>query len=112
VNGKTGPMPPLKAHGPRLMEGFRKERITVGGVEIHTVIAGKGPPLLLIHGNPLTHVSWHKIAPTLAESFTVVATDLRGYGDSSKPDGGPDHEHYTFRAMADDNVRALCSGRA
>jgi pimeloyl-ACP methyl ester carboxylesterase len=60
------------------------------GAEIEVAIAGKGPPLLL-HGNPLTLVGWHKIAPSRAQGFTVVATDLRGYGDSSKPPGGPDH---------------------
>jgi haloacetate dehalogenase len=60
-----------------------------------------------LHGNPLTHVSWHKIAPSLAKSFTVVAPDLRGYGDSSKPDGGPDHSAYTFRAMAEDNLAVM-----
>ena len=62
-------------------------------------MGGNGPPLLLLHGNPLTLVSWHKIAPSLAQDFTVVAMDLRGYGDSSKPPGGDDHSAYTFRAM-------------
>jgi len=70
-------------------------------------VAGSGPPLLLIHGNPLTHVSWHRIAPRLAEYFTVVATDLRGYGDSSKPDGGEDHAAYSFRAMGQDNAEVM-----
>src|SRR6185295_9895140 len=68
---------------------------------------GSGPPLLLLHGNPLTHVMWHKIAPRLAEEFTVVAADLRGYGDSSKPDGGPDHAGYSKRAMAHDQVEMM-----
>jgi haloacetate dehalogenase len=63
--------------------------------------------LLLLHGNPLTHVMWHRIAPRLAERFTVIATDLRGYGDSSKPDGGPDHAGYSFRAMANDQVDVM-----
>jgi haloacetate dehalogenase len=63
--------------------------------------------LLLLHGNPLTHVSWHKVAPSLARHFTVVAPDLRGYGDSEKPDGGADHAGYSFRAMADDNVAVM-----
>jgi haloacetate dehalogenase len=100
-------MPPLCPHGPVLMEGFRRERIRTAGTDINLAIAGKGPPLLLLHGNPLSLVSWHKIAPTLAESFTVVATDLRGYGDSGKPDGGPDHAAYSFRAMAEDNVEVM-----
>ncbi len=68
---------------------------------------GSGPPLLLIHGNPLTLSSWHKVAPSLAESFTVVAIDLRGYGDSEKPDGGPDHAAYSFRAMSEDGVAVM-----
>lgn len=91
----------------RLMPGFRFERIRTAGAEINVAIAGDGPPLLLLHGNPLTLVSWHKIAPSLAEDFTIVAPDLRGYGDSSKPDGGDDHAAYTFRAMAEDNVEVM-----
>jgi haloacetate dehalogenase len=90
-----------------LMEGVRYERIRTSGAEINVAIAGDGPPLLLLHGNPLTHVSWHRIAPTLAKSFTVVAPDLRGYGDSSKPDGGEDHAAYTFRAMAQDFLEIM-----
>ena len=70
-----------------LMEGFEYRRIKTKGAEINVAIAGQGPPLLLIHGNPLTLVSWHKIAPSLARDFSVVAVDMRGYGDSSKPDG-------------------------
>jgi haloacetate dehalogenase len=100
-------MPPLIPHGPDLMAGFERRRIKTAGAEIAVAIAGSGPPLLLIHGNPLTLVSWHKVAPSLAKSFTVVATDLRGYGDSSKPDGGEDHAGYTFRAMAQDNVEVM-----
>ncbi|WP_460451131.1 alpha/beta fold hydrolase [Alsobacter sp. SYSU BS001988] len=95
-------MPPLENHGPTLMAGFERRRIRTRGAEIEVAVAGDGPPLLLIHGNPLTLVSWHKVAPTLARSFTVVAMDLRGYGDSSKPDGGEDHAAYTFRAMGED----------
>lgn len=90
-----------------LMPGFSYKRIRTKGAEIHVAIAGNGPPLLLLHGNPLTHVSWHRIAPTLAENFTVVAPDLRGYGDSEKPDGGNDHAAYTFRTMAEDNVEVM-----
>jgi len=98
----AGAMPPLKPHQGGLMDGFTYRRIKTKGAEINVAIGGKGPPLLLLHGNPLTHVSWHRIAPTLAESFTVIAPDLRGYGDSSKPDGGPDHAAYSFRAMGED----------
>jgi haloacetate dehalogenase len=97
----TMEMPPLRPTQ-SLMEGFRRETIRTRGAEINVAIAGEGPPLLLLHGNPLTHVSWHKIAPSLAETFTVIAPDLRGYGDSSKPDGGDDHGAYTFRAMGED----------
>jgi haloacetate dehalogenase len=100
-------MPALEREGPELMRGFRTLRVGAGAAEIHVAISGDGPPLLLLHGNPLTHVSWHKIAPSLAKSFTVVAPDLRGYGDSSKPDGGPDHAAYTFRAMGEDNLAVM-----
>lgn len=68
---------------------------------------GKGPPLLLLHGNPLSHRSWHKVAARLAEEFTVVAADLRGYGESSKPRGLPDHSNYSFRRMAQDQVDVM-----
>lgn len=70
-------------------------------------VRGSGPPLLLLHGNPLSHRSWDRIAPALAEDFTVVATDLRGYGDSSKPRGLPDHSNYSFRRMARDQVEVM-----
>ncbi|WP_159588265.1 alpha/beta fold hydrolase [Chelativorans xinjiangense] len=99
---RTSEMPALGTTA-TLMEGFRRERVRTRGTEINVAIGGKGPPLLLLHGNPLTHVSWHEIAPALAKSFRVVAPDLRGYGDSSKPDGGVDHAAYTFRAMGEDN---------
>ena len=102
----TGGMPPFE-ESPGLMAGFSVRTIPTEGAEIHVAIGGSGPPLLLLHGNPLTHVSWHKVAPALARSFTVVAPDLRGYGDSSKPDGGDDHAAYTFRAMAQDNVSVM-----
>jgi len=88
-------------------EGFKRERIKTTGAEIVTVHGGKGPPLLLMHGNPFTHLSWHKIAPRLAEDFTVVCTDLRGYGDSSKPPDGENHANYSFRAMALDQVEVM-----
>lgn len=90
-----------------LLPGFEAHRITTRGAEIHAVIAGSGPPVLLIHGNPLTHVTWHKVAPRLAERYTVIATDLRGYGDSSKPDGGEDHAGYSFRAMGEDQFDVM-----
>lgn len=100
-------MPPLIDTEGQLMPGFRYHRVKTSGAEINVAIAGEGPPLLLLHGNPLTHVSWHQIAPTLAKSFTVVTPDLRGYGDSSKPDGGEDHCGYSFRAMGNDNAELM-----
>jgi haloacetate dehalogenase len=90
-----------------MFEGFERTRIEVNGVAINSRRGGNGPPLLLLHGNPLTHVMWHKIAPQLAQTFTVVATDLRGYGDSGKPRGQPDHSNYSFRVMAEDQVHVM-----
>jgi haloacetate dehalogenase len=77
------------------------------GVHIVGRKRGNGPPLLLLHGNPLTHLSWERIAPRLADEFTVVTTDLRGYGDSDKPRGLPDHSNYSFRRMAQDQVDVM-----
>jgi haloacetate dehalogenase len=92
-----------------MFEGFTQTDIEVSGARIHLRHGGSGPPLLLLHGNPLTHVMWHKVAPRLAEDFTVVAADLRGYGDSSKPAGGGDHSAYSFRAMARDQVEVMAA---
>src|ERR1700730_5141419 len=93
-----------------MFENFTRREIQTSGARIVTVYGGTGPPLLLMHGNPFTHASWHKFAPKLAQDFTVVCTDLRGYGDSEKPPGGPDHSGYSFRAMAQDHGRG--DGRA
>jgi len=90
-----------------LFPGFASRRIAASGAEVQLVIGGSGPPLLLLHGYPQTHAMWHKIAPRLAERFTVVAPDLRGYGDSSKPDGGADHSGYSKRSMARDQVEVM-----
>ena len=89
------------------LTGFQVRRIDAGGVGIHVAVGGSGPPLLLLHGHPQTHVTWHKVAPRLAERFTVVAPDLRGYGDSDKLDGGPGHANYSKRAMAADQVAVM-----
>ena len=89
--------------------GFETRRIDTGETEIHTIVGGNGPPLLLLHGYPQTHVIWHRVAPRLAERFTVVAPDLRGYGDSAKPEAGDDHANYTKRAMARDQVAVMAA---
>jgi len=90
-----------------MFDGFDEFKIQTSGAQIHGVKRGSGPPLLLLHGYPQTHFIWHKIAPQLAENFTVIVTDLRGYGDSSKPDGGADHEQYSKRVMANDQVEVM-----
>jgi len=90
-----------------MFENFATSDIAVEGATIHLRHGGSGPPLLLLHGNPLTHVMWHKIAPRLAGEFTVVATDLRGYGDSSRPEGGERSIGYSFRSMARDQVQVM-----
>jgi len=101
--------PPLLPETDEFFPGFERKRIRTSGAEINLVVGGSGPPLALIHGNPLTHVSWWKIAPSLARDFTVVALDLRGYGDSSKPEGGEAHEAYSFRAMGQDVVEVMAT---
>src|SRR4051794_12580284 len=90
-----------------MFEGFKLEMIDTGEAVIRVRHGGSGPPLLLLHGHPQTHAMWHKIAPRLARDFTVVAADLRGYGESSKPPTTPDHEPYSKRAMARDVVALM-----
>jgi len=90
-----------------VFDGFETTEIDAGDARIHVRRAGSGPPLLLMHGYPQTHAMWHRIAPALAEDFTVVLTDLRGYGASSKPDSLVDHWPYTKRAMAGDQVAVM-----
>jgi haloacetate dehalogenase len=85
-----------------MFEGFALERISLADVELRVRHGGSGPPVLLLHGHPRTHATWHKVAPLLAERFTVVCPDLRGYGQSSKPPAGADHSGYSKRAMAAD----------
>ena len=95
--------------------GFRRSRVRVAhtaadhaGIEIFAAVGGDGPPLLLLHGHPQTHMIWHRLAPRLAERFTVVAADLRGYGASSKPAGDdPRHTLYSKRTMAADLVALM-----
>jgi haloacetate dehalogenase len=90
-----------------MFESFEGVRVETKGASINAVRGGEGPPVLLLHGNPQTHVMWHLIAPRLAEEFTVIATDLRGYGDSSKPESTPDHEPYSKRTMALDQIEVM-----
>jgi len=90
-----------------MFEGFEIRDIEVSGARIHLRHGGDGPPLLLMHGNPLTHVSWQKLADSLVKRFHVVVTDLRGYGDSSAPEPGENHINYSFRAMAQDQVEVM-----
>ena len=92
-----------------MFEGFTERRIATSGAEIHAVVGGDGPPLALLHGYPQTHVMWHRVAPRLAEAFTVVAPDLRGYGRSSKPPGGEGSVNYAKRAMARDVVDVMAA---
>jgi len=90
-----------------LFPGFTTRPVATAGARIHCEVGGSGPPLLLLHGYPQTHAMWHRIAPRLAERYTVVCSDLRGYGDSSKPDGGEGHVAYSKREMAKDQVEAM-----
>jgi haloacetate dehalogenase len=92
-----------------MFPGFRASKIRTQGTDIHAIIGGLGPPVLLLHGHPQTHVMWHKIAPELAQEFTLVIADLRGYGDSGKPSDGENHAGYSKRAMAMDQVEVMNS---
>lgn len=87
--------------------GFRNERIKTSGAEINTVIGGSGPPVLLFHGAPQSLITWRLIAPDLAKDYTLVLCDLRGYGDSSKPEDTPDHSNSSKRPMALDGVEVM-----
>jgi haloacetate dehalogenase len=91
----------------RLFPGFQVSKVQTSGATIHVVSGGQGPPLLLLHGAPQSHATWYKIAPDLAKDYTLIIADLRGYGDSSKPDGGKNHENYSKRAMALDGVEVM-----
>lgn len=92
-----------------MFPGFESRRVNADGVEIFLETGGAGPPLLLLHGYPETHAMWHKIAPRLAQKFTVVCPDLRGYGDSAKPASAAVHSTYSKRAMAADMVAVMRS---
>jgi haloacetate dehalogenase len=90
------------------LDGFRLVDVFVGSdISVRAALGGNGPPLLLLHGHPQTHVTWRKVAPALANNFTIVAADLRGYGDSCKPDGGENHSDYAKRTMARDQILVM-----
>ena len=91
----------------RFFPGFKAIRIQTREALINGVMGGAGPPVLLLHGFPQSHVQWRTIAQALAQDYTVVATDLRGYGDSSKPADGENHAGYSKRATAADQVEVM-----
>jgi haloacetate dehalogenase len=90
-----------------VFDGFELDRVDVGDAQLRVRHGGSGPPLVLLHGHPRTHTTWHRVAPALAAAFTVVCPDLRGYGESSKPPTADDHGPYSKRAMAGDVVRLM-----
>jgi haloacetate dehalogenase len=92
-----------------MFQGFARGRVAVAGAEIAYVTGGGGPPLLFLHGYPQTKAIWDRVAAGLVADFTVVAADLRGYGESGKPRGGPDHAAYAKRTMAADQVALMAA---
>lgn len=90
-----------------MLDGFEEFDIATTVTRIHGRRGGDGPPVLLLHGIPETHLMWHLVAPRLAERFTVVATDLRGFGDSGKPPSTPDHAPYSMREIAREQVEVM-----
>jgi len=90
-----------------MFDGFESRRVQGADAEIFLRVAGSGPPVLLLHGYPQTHVNWHRVAPALAPRFTVVCPDLRGYGDSTGPASDASHLPYSKRAMAQDMVEVM-----
>jgi pimeloyl-ACP methyl ester carboxylesterase len=91
----------------RFFPGFTQSKVQANGVTINTLKAGNGPPLLLLHGAPQSHISWRLVAPELAKKYTVIVPDLRGYGDSSAPAGTADHGNYSKRVMAQDQIELM-----
>jgi haloacetate dehalogenase len=89
---------------PDLFPRFSVHELETRGARVHARVGGSGPPVLLLHGYPQTHAIWHRVAGPLAARFSVIAADLRGYGDSGKPPTAPDHAPYSKRAMAQDLV--------
>lgn len=108
--GYSGPRPggaDSPSASAEFFKGFKHERIKTSGASINLVHGGTGPPVLLLHGIPETYVLWRKVAPLLAQDFSLVISDLRGYGDSSKPPEGENHAGYSKRAMAQDQVEVM-----
>lgn len=101
------PPKPSKDVAEKLFPEFEQTEVRTSGATIPILHKGDGPPVLLLHGYPETHVTWHKVAPKLAEQFSVYVPDLRGYGDSSRPTDGDRHINYSFRAMALDQVETM-----
>jgi len=101
------PPKPSKDVSAKLFPGFVQTEVRTSGATIPVLHKGGGPPVLLLHGYPETHVTWHKVAPRLAERFSVYIPDLRGYGDSSRPTDGDRHINYSFRAMALDQIETM-----
>jgi haloacetate dehalogenase len=113
ARGPAIPEPPLTETSPDtpwmkfFPKGFRTEKIKTSGAVINTVIGGSGPPVLLFHGAPQSLITWRIIAPDLAKNYTLVLCDLRGYGDSSRPDDKPDHSQQSKGPMALDGVEVM-----
>src|SRR5258706_1964284 len=90
-----------------MFDRFEDFDISTDGASIHGVRGGNGPPLLVLHGIPETHLMWHRVAPRLAERFTVIATDLRGFGASGTPPSSPEHRPYSMREIARDQAEVM-----
>jgi haloacetate dehalogenase len=90
-----------------MFDGFEVFDVQTSATTIHGRRGGSGPPVLLLHGFPETHLMWHRVAPALAERFTVVATDLRGFGDSGTPPSTPDHAPYSMREIGREQVEVM-----
>jgi haloacetate dehalogenase len=104
---QSTPPPAARTDASPFFPGFKPFKVQTTGAVINGVIGGSGPPILLLHGAPQSHISWRLVAPKLAANYTVVVSDLRGYGDSSKPADGEEHVNYSKRAMALDQVEVM-----
>jgi haloacetate dehalogenase len=91
----------------KLLPNFNRQILNIEGKDVLAVIGGRGPPLLMLHGDPQTHLCWHLIAPQLAERFTIVLTDIRGRGETHKPPQSKDHNAYSKRSMAREQLLVM-----